>query len=303
VSNQPKPKTISQKDREWLAWLIAVALIVVGTVLGVTFPQLPPIPSITAQSVPAGFTNLGGLHLAIPTGAAATATPALLVNSASVSQIASFQDSDTELLGIRDGGGVIVSAPTAQATSVPGLIVDSSGKNVAAEVRIASTPVWYVNSSGGWYAGGNGYSDGRLTLANVGMVAAPTSVATATPAWVVDSAAVSNPFEVRAASTPVFAVQKDGDVVGKVLGFGTAGEVAVAATASFTTTGTVAHGLTTVTWAVCTLAQDADDDSGDTASISVSISTNVVTVKAWQDDATAATDTDVDVNCLVIGTP
>jgi len=359
VSNQPKPKTISQKDREWLAWLIAVALIVVGTVLGVTFPQLPPIPQgAQPQSLAGGYTNLSGLVVAAPTTfatatpaaivdslglgaileirdattpvayyanggaytgsqgqtinnwsavsaptAIATATPAFVVSSAGVSQIASFRDGTTELLGIRNGGSVIVSAPTAQATAVPAFIADSAGKPNVIEARVAATPMWYVNSSGGWYAGGNGYSDGRLTLANVGMVAAPTSVATATPAWVVDSAAVSNPFEVRAASTPVFAVQKDGDVVGKVLGFGTAGEVAVAATASFTTTGTVAHGLTTVTWAVCTLAQDADDDAGDTASISVSISTNVVTVKAWQDNATAATDTDVDVNCLVIGTP
>ena len=49
--------------------------------------------------------------------------------------------------------------------------------------------------------------------------------------------------------------------------------------------------------------EDADDDAGDTASISISISSNVVTVKGWQDDATASTDTEVDVNCLVIGTP
>jgi hypothetical protein len=359
VSNQPKPKTISQKDREWLAWLIAVALIVVGTVLGVNFPQLPPMPQgAEPQALAGGYTNLSGLVVAGPTTfatatpaaivdslglgtileirdattpvayyangggytgsqahtvnnqlavsaptAIATANPALLVSSAGLSQIASFRDGSTELLGIRNGGSVVISAPTAQATAVPGLIVDSSGKNVAAEVRIASTPMWYVNSSGGWYAGGNGYSDGRLTLANVGLVSAPTAVATATPAWVVDSLAVSNPFEVRAASTPVFAVQADGDVVGNVLSYGTAGETAVAATASITTTGTVDHGLSTVTWAVCTLAQDADDDAGDTASISVSISTNVVTVKAWQDDATAATDTDVDVNCLIIGTP
>ena len=92
--------------------------------------------------------------------------------------------------------------------------------------------------------------------------------------------------------------------MGNVLQYGSSGERAVASSISMTGTYTVSHGLTTVTWAVCTLGQDPDDDAGDAAHITVSISDNTVVAKAWQDDfVTAATETSVAVHCLVIGTP
>jgi hypothetical protein len=355
-------KTISETDRKWIAWAIAVALIVAGTLLGVTFPQLPPTPAegdFGAQAHPGGYTNLSGLVVAGPTTfatatpaaivdsaglgtileirdattpiayyanggaytsgqgqtinnwsavsaptAIATATPAFVVNSAGVSQIASFRDAGTELLGVRNGGSVYIAAPTAAATAAPALIVDSKAAgSTLLEVRDAATPVFYIAQNGSYLFEGNGYTNGRMTHANAFAVAAPTSIATATPAAYIDSLAVSNIFEARAAATPVFAIEADGDVVGSVLQYGTAGQKGVAASVSITGTGTVAHGLTTVTWAVCTLAQDPDDDAGDAATVSVAISGNTVTAKAWQDDATAATETDVDINCFVIGTP
>ena len=144
-------------------------------------------------------------------------------------------------------------------------------------------------------------------------VAAPTYQPTGTPAAVIDSAGVSVLFEVRDAATPVVAVNNGGNVemsgdlaLGSYypLEYGTAGEVAVAASQDITGTAEVAHGLTTVTWAVCTLGEDPSATSGHAAHVTVAISTNVVTVKAWQDDfVTEATETDVTTYCLVIGTP
>jgi len=62
------------------------------------------------------------------------------------------------------------------------------------------------------------------------------------------------------------------------------------------------HGLTTVTWALCTLGQDPDDDAGDGAYCTVEVSGNAVTLKVWQDDwVTEATETDVTVHYLIIG--
>jgi len=61
------------------------------------------------------------------------------------------------------------------------------------------------------------------------------------------------------------------------------------------------HGLTTVTWALCSMAQDAVADA---ATCSVAIATNDVTVKVWKADGfTAGSETDVTVNWLVIGAP
>lgn len=85
---------------------------------------------------------------------------------------------------------------------------------------------------------------------------------------------------------------------------GTEGQTMVAWTDNVTGTATVAHGLTTVTWAVCSLGRDPDADAGDAAHVTLTVSANVVTAKVWQDDfVTAATETDIPVHCLVIGAP
>jgi hypothetical protein len=198
MTTQPEKQPLTQNDRQWIAWLIAVALIVVGTFLGVQFPQLPPTPDdYVPLAVAGGVTNLSGL-----------------------------------------------------------------------------------------------------------VVAAPTSIATTQPALLADSTGLSNIIEVRDAATPVFTVNDGGAVVGNVLQYGSAGEKAVATTQDVTGTATVAHGLTTVTWALCTMGEDPTVGAGDAANISVAISANVVTCKLWQDDGvTAATEADVTTHCLVIGTP
>jgi len=91
--------------------------------------------------------NFSGVHIAAPT-AIATATPALYVNQAGVSQIGSFQDGGSEVLGIRNGGGVVVSAATAVATAQPAFQVDSAGVSNILEVRDAATPVFTVRNGG-----------------------------------------------------------------------------------------------------------------------------------------------------------
>ena len=89
-----------------------------------------------------------------------------------------------------------------------------------------------------------------------------------------------------------------------VIGHDTSGEQFIYGTESITGTAEVAHGLTTVTYALCTMAEDPTVGAGEGATCSLTISTNTVTVKVWQDDnVTAATETEVDVNYFIIGTP
>lgn len=88
------------------------------------------------------------------------------------------------------------------------------------------------------------------------------------------------------------------------VGMSESGYQVVLGTSEITGTATAAHGLTTVTWALCTLAEDPTAGAGDAAYCTVSVSGNTVTIKAWQDDfVTAATETDVAINWLVIGKP
>lgn len=110
---------------------------------------------------------------------------------------------------------VKISAPTAIATATPALVVDSLGEgNVLLDVRDAATPVFSVNNGGGWTSTGAGTHSSGQTVNNWVKISAPTAIATATPAMIVDSLGVSNIFEVRDAATPVFRVENGGAVRG-----------------------------------------------------------------------------------------
>ena len=88
------------------------------------------------------------------------------------------------------------------------------------------------------------------------------------------------------------------------LGYGSSGYQMVIGTDTFTTTESAAHGLTTVTFALCTLGEDPESSGADAAMCTVSVSGNVVTVDIWQDDfVTASTEADVVVHWLVVGVP
>ena len=88
------------------------------------------------------------------------------------------------------------------------------------------------------------------------------------------------------------------------VGYGTDGEQIVTGTDVVTGTLEISHGLTTVTWCVASMGSDPDDDAGDAAHVTVAVAANACTVKLWQDDfVTAATEADIPVHWMVIGTP
>ena len=103
------------------------------------------------------------------------------------------------------------------------------------------------------------------------------------------------------------------DVVGAInygtnnlypVGYASDGQQLIYGTASITGTATAPHGLTTVTFCAATLGEDPTSGAGDAAHVPVAVSSNVCTVKAWQDDfVTAATETSVDVHWIVVGAP
>ena len=75
-------------------------------------------------------------------------------------------DHSTEIHRIDGAGGVEFAAPTAQATATPGVVVDCSHVGNCLEVRIASTPVAYYDSSGNYVGAGTFDVQGDITLEN-----------------------------------------------------------------------------------------------------------------------------------------
>lgn len=74
------------------------------------------------------------------------------------------------------------------------------------------------------------------------------------------------------------------------VGFATDGQQLVYGVQDVTTSEVAAHGLTTVTWAICNLAEDPAAAAGAGAHCTVSVAANEVTINVWQDDfVTAAT--------------
>lgn len=86
------------------------------------------------------------------------------------------------------------------------------------------------------------------------------------------------------------------------LGFASDGNQIVYGSDTVTTTATASHGLTTVTWALCSLGEDAGTGAGAAATCTVTVSGNTVTLSTFQDDAVTSTVGAV-VNWLVIGAP
>lgn len=148
-----------------------------------------------------------------------TATPAVFVNNAGVSKQLEVQDGGVVAFDMLNGGGARFTAPTAIATAQPGVVVDSNGVSNIFEVRDNATPVIAVNNGGTWSSTGAGTHSGGQTINNWAIVAAPTDIATATPAAVVNSSGVSNIFEIRDAATPVIRVEDGGSLHSNHLGF------------------------------------------------------------------------------------
>lgn len=88
------------------------------------------------------------------------------------------------------------------------------------------------------------------------------------------------------------------------VGYGTSGEEMMVVTQDVSVSEViVTTGLSTITWALCTMCEDpAAATAG--AFCTVVVSANVVTAKVWQaDGSTATNESDVCLNVLVIGTP
>lgn len=181
----------------------------------------------TAGRPALGPTNFDAVHL--DCFDCATATPVLRVNQASGSGSGLafvvegagtpvFSVDRTGALSVTGGQiltqavtYLIVNAPTAIGTATPAALVDNAGVSNLLEIRDSATPVFTINNGGAWSSTGAGTHSSGQTINNWAKVAAPTAIATATPAAVIDSAGVSNILEVRDAATPVFAVQNGGN--------------------------------------------------------------------------------------------
>ena len=89
------------------------------------------------------------------------------------------------------------------------------------------------------------------------------------------------------------------------VGYGTSGQEMIWGTESITGTLEVTTGLTTVTWALCTIGEDPASGAADhLANCTVAVSGNAVTVQVWEDDQiTASTEADVIAHWMAIGTP
>lgn len=174
--------------------------------------------------------NGGAVRISIPT-AVATAVPGVMIQGYGVGNplevrnvggtpvFAVDADGNTTYTGFTSAGGVVnaevaVIAPTAAGTATPAMVVDSLGAgNVLLDIRDSATPVFSINNGGGWTSTGAGAHASGQTVNSWAKVAAPTAIATATPAMVVDSLGVSTILEVRDAATPVFTVRNGGEAV------------------------------------------------------------------------------------------
>jgi hypothetical protein len=240
------------------------------------------VPTQAGTATPGIYVNQQGLGL--PLVVAKAGTPVFSVNSAG-----DITFSGTPVIN----GLAYVNAPTSVATSTPALFVNSLGVSNLFEVRDASTPVWAINNGGAVVAGGAGSYAGVQTFNNNAIVNAPTSVATAVPAFSVDSLGVSNLFEVRDAATPVLQVNNGGAIVTTgsldvggtlnygtnnlyVMGYASSGNAIICGSATVTDTATIATGLTTP--AFC-LAGLTDTPGGDARSANCAVSSTNIVVK------------------------
>jgi hypothetical protein len=154
------------------------------------------------------ITNFSGVHIS---GSFGTATPALMINQPSGGAGNPFEvrAANTPVFSVNSAGDLTysgtpvingasyINAPTAVGTATPALFVNSLGVSNLFEVRDASTPVWAINNGGAVVAGGAGSYAGVQTFNSNVIVNAPTAVATAVPAFSVNSLGVSTLFEVR----------------------------------------------------------------------------------------------------------
>jgi hypothetical protein len=267
---------ILHTERNWVAIAATILALIALVVGGTALSEAGQAGDVEAM----GVTNLDQLHLS---GSSGTATPAFRVNQTGAGRIAEFLDGGTAVWSVDDGGGVTsTGAGTFDTLSVTGAgtIGGSFTVNDTSEITGALT----VNSV---------TVTGTLSAEQL----TSTDDATVTDALAVGGALTAN------SATITGSVQYGSNSL-YPLGYASDGYQTVYGTSTITGTEVAAHGLTTVTMALCTLGEDPTAGGGDAAMCTVTVAANVVTLKAWQDDfISAATETDVDVHWVVIGQP
>lgn len=220
-------KNLTPQDRQWLAWLITLALVVVGTLIGVQFP-IPPTPTLEGISAQ-GVTNFDQINISAGT-AVPTNVPAAVIDSDGVGNVLEIlaggtpavvvgADGNTTISGtctgcsIDSGSGLRITQPTAATTATPALAVNSLAAGAKlVEVMDATTPVYSILNGGAVVQVGARTASGGDTVNNWHIVSAPTAIATSTPAAVIDSLGVSTIWQVRDAATPQVSVHDGGDL-------------------------------------------------------------------------------------------
>jgi hypothetical protein len=219
------------------------------------------------------------------------------VDSLGVSNIFEVRDAATPVVQVYNGGAVHLTG------NIDGAGASFTSGSIAAPTAVGTaTPALYINNAG--------VSD-QIAIADGGVVAfqmyngggakfaAPTAIGTAVPGLIVDSLGVSNILEVRDAATPVFAVENGGTVNGLVLKYAVANTSVVFGTATFSASKTVATGLTSATFCMCS---PKSDFAGDTGWCTASPSSGNVVLKLWKINSTpTATTVDQDVTWVCIG--
>jgi len=88
------------------------------------------------------------------------------------------------------------------------------------------------------------------------------------------------------------------------VGFASSGQQLVYGSSLLTTSGTLTHGLTTVTFCMAMLGEDPTSAGTTAAYVTIVVAGNVCTAKVWQDDmVTASDEADVDVIWFAVGAP
>lgn len=270
------------RDKKWIGYALLVLAILVAGYLGVCYP-LPEMPEgAGAQAVSATrFRSIQVDHDANVDGAS---TSADLTCSGTVS---AEQLTTTDDLTVTDAAAVSGALDVDGATTLNSTL-DVDGNLTSGTGAITATDNILVD----------GAAD-AIQLTVQGYTTQTSSLLVLEQSDGTDKLTVSNDGNADIAGTLQYGANNL-----YALGHASSGQQAVYGTSTITGTATAAHGLTTVTFALCTLGEDPTSGAGDGAMCTVTVSGNVVTVKVWQDDfVTAATEANVDVHWLVIGAP
>jgi len=284
------------------------------------------------QSLPGDITNFSGVHVAAPT-AIGSATPALMVNSDGLSVLFEVRDAATPVVSVNDGGVLDMKAHAVTNIGAAGTDFSGSGAlTLATGLTVTSGGATITAGGVTITAGGLDMTNDAIT--NIGAAGTDFSATggltladtlTVNNGAVIDGAADEIQIRVQGYTTQTNSLmvleQSDGtdsltvsnagnvDVVGTLqfgandfypLGYASSGEQIIFGSTTITNSGTVAHGLTTPSYGLCTYSGTLTDNEEQKCSVNISGAT--VTVYTYKEDGSAG-DSGVDIFWMVVGTP